>query len=101
MKKIAMLFLCTVCFIGAAWAQTGGEVLSVEELDRDMDGYICWPEFQRAFPGVEREIFDQFDIDDTGALDQEQWENARIYLQLRGYQIQREPSQEQPMKRGQ
>jgi hypothetical protein len=101
MKKIAMLFLCTVCFIGAAWAQTGGEVLSFEELDRDMDGYICWPEFQRAFPGVEREIFDQFDIDDTGALDQEQWENARIYLQLRGYQIQREPSQEQPMKRGQ
>jgi hypothetical protein len=92
MKKIFTGAVFAILLAGLALAQTGGEVLSFESLDRDFDGFVCWQEFQQAFPDIEREMFDEFDTDNTGRLDREQWSNARQYLLLRGYQIQQEPS---------
>jgi hypothetical protein len=92
MKKIFTGAVFTVLFAGLALAQTGGEVLSFESLDRDIDGFVSWQEFRQAFPDIEREMFDEFDADNTGRLDPEQWSNAKQYLLLRGYQIQQEPS---------
>jgi hypothetical protein len=94
MKGITTGALFAVLIAGLALAQTGGDVLSFEELDRDIDSHVSWQEFRQAFPDVEREMFDEFDADNTGKLNQEQWSNARTYLMNRGYQVRQEPPEQ-------
>jgi hypothetical protein len=78
--------------------RAGEQEMRFEDLDRDMDDQISWSEFQQAFPEVEREMFDTYDVTNTGHLNQQEWQDARRDLQLRGYTLEQDPLQEQPMQ---
>jgi hypothetical protein len=67
-------------------ATTGEQPMAFEDLDQDADQEISWQEFQQTYPEADRELFDTYDISNTGSLNQDEWQEAQRDLELRGFE---------------
>jgi hypothetical protein len=76
----------------------GGVEMPFEAMDMDADQNVTFEEFQEAFPEVDRGMFEDFDLDGSGSLNAQEWEDARRHLELRGHELEQSPLQGQPMQ---
>jgi hypothetical protein len=67
-------------------ATMGEQPMAFEDLDQDADQEVSWQEFQQAYPEADRELFDTYDMSNTGSLNQDEWQEAQSDLELRGYE---------------
>jgi hypothetical protein len=67
-------------------ATMGEQPMAFEDLDQDADQEVSWQEFQQTYPEADRELFDTYDMSNTGSLNQDEWQEAQRDLELRGYE---------------
>jgi phosphatidylinositol-binding clathrin assembly protein len=72
--------------------------MGFDQMDQDGDQAVTWQEFQQAFPDVPYSMFEEFDLDNTNSLSEQEWEDARLHLKEKGYQLEEDPLQEQQMQ---
>jgi hypothetical protein len=76
----------------------GEQEMGFDQMDQDGDQAVTWQEFQQAFPDVPYSMFEGFDLDNTNSLSEQEWEDARLHLKEKGYQLEEDPLQEQQMQ---
>ena len=62
-----------VAAVAAVLAGPAGATVSFSQADPNHDGYVTWPEAQRAFPLLKKVHFEKCDADGDGKIDQAEY----------------------------